>query len=109
MPTFFPLVQIDLGKESYENYLMNIYDGNLWADDIIIAVIGRMYNLSISIVSPRLEEVYHIFHDLPDNPDIILIANGGPVSSECSNTQFLVTKSKVVNFKKPGSLSQKIN
>ena len=82
---------------------MNIYDGNLWADDIIIVVIGRMYNLSITIVSPRLEEGHHIFHDSPDNPDIILIANRGPVSSECSNTHFSGTKSIVVNFKKPGS------
>ena len=82
---------------------MNIYDGNLWADDIITVAIGRMYNLSITIVSPRLEETYHIFHDLPDNPDVILIANGGPVSYEHSNTHFLATKSKVVNFKKPGS------
>ena len=82
---------------------MNIYDSNLWADDIIIATIRRMYSLSITIVSPRLGEVYHIFHDLPDNPDISLITNRGPVSSENSNTHFLVTKSKVVNFKKSGS------
>ena len=82
---------------------MNIYDSNLWADDIVIVAIGRMYNLSIAIVSPRLEKAYHIFHDLPDNPDIILITNGGPVSSEHSNTHFSATKSKVVNFKKPGS------
>ena len=81
---------------------MNIYDSNFWADDIVIAVIG-MYNLSITIMSPRLEEACHIFHDSPDNPDIILIANGGPVSSEHSNTHFSVTKSKVANFKKPGS------
>ena len=100
---FFPLVQIDIGKESYESYLMNIYDGSLWADDIVIAAIGRMYNLSITIVSPRLEEAYHTFHDSPDNPDVILIANGGPFSSECSNTHYLVTKLKVVNFKKPSS------
>ena len=82
---------------------MNIYDGILWADDIVIAVIGRMCNLSITIVFLRLEAAYHIFHNLPDNPDVILITNGGPVSPEHSNTYFLATKSKVVNFKKPGS------
>ena len=100
---FFPLVQYDLeNDESYESYLVNIFDGNLWADDIMIAAIGRMFNLSITIISPRFDEAMHLFHDVKD-PDILLIGNGGPVMSERYNTHFSATKSKVLNAKKPGS------
>ena len=49
---FFPLVEPELDGESYHSYVGNIFEGNVWADDMIATAISKMFNVSITIISP---------------------------------------------------------
>ena len=100
---FFPLIQYDLqDNESYEGHLINIFDGNVWADDIVITAVSQMFNISITLLSPQFDEAIHVFHNVKE-PDIVLIRNGGPFASDRYNTHFSSMKSKLAQSKKPGS------
>ena len=99
---FFPLVEPELDGESYRSYVENIFEGNVWADDMIATAISKMFNVSITIISPRLPEALHLFHG-DREPDILLIGNGGTMGTERENTHFSASKSKLANYKKPGS------
>ena len=90
---FFPLVEPELDGESYCSYVENIFEGNVWADDMITTAISKMFNISITIISPRLPEALHLFHD-DQEPDVLLIGNGGTMGTECENTHFSASKSK---------------
>ena len=96
---FFPLIQYDLQDDiSYESYLINIFDGNVWVNDIVIAAVSQMFNISITLLSPWFDEAMHVFHDVKE-PDIVLIGNGGPFASDRYNTHFSSTKSKLAQSK----------
>ena len=69
---------------------------------MIATAISKMFNISITIISPRLPEALHLFHD-DQEPDVLLIGNGGTMGTEHENTHFSASKSKLVNYKKPGS------
>ena len=99
---FFPLVEPELDGESYRSYVENIFEGNVWADDMIAIAISKMFSISITIISSRLPKELHLFHD-DQEPDVLLIGNGGTMGTECENTHFSASKSKLVNYKKPGS------
>ena len=99
---FFPLVEPELDGESYRSYVENISEGNVWADDMIATAISKMFNISITIISPRLPKALHPFHD-DQKPDVLLIGNGGTMGTEHENTHFSASKSKLANYKKPGS------
>ena len=49
---FFPLVEPELDGESYHSYVENIFEGNVWADDMIAAAISKMFNISIITITP---------------------------------------------------------
>ena len=100
---FFPLINLDLEGESYHSYLLNIYEGAIRGDDIIVAAIGWMFNISITILTPVLAEPMHLFHDEIDNPQVIIVGNGGPAGYEIQNTHFSSTVSRRPNVKLPGS------
>ena len=99
---FFPLVEPELDGESYRSYVENIFEGNVWADDMIATAISKMFNISITIISPQLPQALHLFHD-DQEPDVLLIGNGGNMGTEHENTHFSASKSKLANYKKPGS------
>ena len=99
---FFPLVEPELDGESYHSYVENIFEGNVWADDMIATAISKMFNISITIISPQLPEALHLFHD-DQEPDVLLIGNEGTMGTKHENTHFSASKSKLANYKKPGS------
>ena len=70
---------IDLA-ESYESYCVNIFNGNIWGDDLMASTIGHMWNVSISVIMPEIGEVVNLFHDDP-KPKIVIVANGGSYMS----------------------------
>ena len=51
---YYKPLEIELLRtgESYESYCFNVYNRNVWGDDLIAAVIGDMWNIAISIVTP---------------------------------------------------------
>ena len=51
---YYKALELELIKtgESYESYIFNVFHQNIWADDLITAVISDMLNIAISIVTP---------------------------------------------------------
>lgn len=93
---FYEHIQSMFSKENnFYNYVMNLYEGRTYGDVATLAIIGVMWNLAISIVTPHLP-VIHLFHDKPDSPEVIVIHNGrtgnqGHYTSTGMFTNFFVT------------------
>ena len=62
--------------ESYDSFCYNVFHSNVWGDDLMAAVIGDMWNIAITILSPVHRHPMKLFHN-KDEPDIIIVANGG--------------------------------
>ena len=78
--------------ESYESYCCNVYQGNVWGDDLLASVVGDMWNIAITIISPSCLKPFHLFHDKPE-PDVVIVANGGSwLSEKKSTTHFNATR-----------------
>ena len=92
---------IDTG-ESYESYCYNVFHGNVWGDDLIASVIGDMWNVAITVITPVCKYPLHLFHN-KETPDVIIVANGGSWMAEgkCS-THFSATKSTDAKHRMPG-------
>ena len=102
---FYPFVQHDLEamNESYKSYCINVFNGQVWGDDLILSAIGHMFNIAITIISLCFDKLIHLFHE-KETPDVVVIANGRDylVSSKPS-THFSGSKVKAgVWFKIPG-------
>ena len=75
----------------------------MWGDDLIAAVLGDMWNLAISIVTPVSLNPLHLFH-MKKEPDVVIVANGGSwMSREKQSTHFSATLPTNVNHHLPGS------
>ena len=93
---------IDTG-ESYESYCYNVYHGNVWGDDLIASVIGDMWNIAITIVTPVCRNPLNLFHD-KDTPDVVIVANEGSWMSEAKcSTHFSASKSTDAHHRMPDS------
>ena len=62
--------------ESYESYCYNIYHSKVWGDDLVTAAFSDMWNIAISVVSLYYKYPVNLWHN-KENPEIVLIANGG--------------------------------
>ena len=92
---------IDTG-ESYESYCYNVYHGKVWGDDLVAAAFSDMWNVSISIISPCYKYPVDLWHN-QDDPDIVLIANGGSyMAHNNKTTHFSSTRKKDPKWKMPG-------
>ena len=80
-------LEIELLKtgESYESYCYNVFNRNIWGDDLIVAIIGDMWNVAISIVTPIHKKPMAFFHN-KDILDIEIVANGGEYTSKDGST-----------------------
>ena len=76
--------------ESYESYVYNVFHWNIWGDDLLAAVIGDMWNIAISIVTPIHKKPVALFHN-KDVPDVVIVANGGDYMSNDGSTHFSAT------------------
>ena len=102
---FYPLVEQELLEtgESYESFCWNVYNSFLWGDDLIASAFSHMWNIRISIVSPRFRNELKLFHN-SDNPDVVLVANGGAwMSDDRPSTHFSGSKSIDKTFTLAGS------
>ena len=96
-------IQLLESGESYESYCYNVYNRNVWGDDLVAAVVGDMWNIAISIITPIHNKPVALFHT-KDEPDVVIIANGGCYTSKKNPcTHFTATRSYDPDFKKPGT------
>ena len=102
---FYPYAWYDLDatNESYESYCVNIFNGQVWGDDLILSALSHMFNIAITIVSPCFDKPMHLFHE-KETPDVVVVANGGDyLISDKPSTHFSGSKvKKGVGFKMPG-------
>ena len=88
--------------ESYESYCYNVFHSHCWGDDLEAAAFGDMWNVSISIVSPCYKYAIDLWHNA-EEPDIMLIANGGSYLAENKKmTHFSTTCFIDTDHRKPG-------
>ena len=60
----------------FNMYVMAVYNGQIWGDEYVLATIGKMFNIPISVISPFYSDVWNVFHDGGKRPDVVLVANG---------------------------------
>ena len=101
---YFKCVKQELIRsgESYESYCYNVFNKNVWGNDFIAAVFGDMWNVAISIITPISRKPIALFHN-KDNPDVVIVANGGCYTMQKGCTHFTATCSTDPKFKQPGS------
>ena len=54
---------------------MNVWSGLSYGDELCLGVLGYMWNLKITIVSPDMPDV-KIFHNDEEDPHIVMVHNG---------------------------------
>ena len=79
-----------------------MFNSNIWGDDLIAAIIGDMWNVAISIITPMHKKPVTLWHN-KDIPDIVLVANGGCYTSKDGSTHFSATRCYDPTFKQVGS------
>ena len=88
--------------ESYESYCYNVFHSHCWGNDLVAAAFRDMWNVSISIVSPSFKYAIDLWHNA-EEPDIMLIANGGSYLAEHKKmTHFSTTRFIDPDHRKPG-------
>ena len=88
--------------ESYESYCFNVYNRNIWGNDLLAAVIGDMWNIAISIVISVHKKSVVLFHN-KDIPYVVLVANGSNYMSQNGSTHFSTTRCYDTSHKIIGS------
>ena len=102
---YYRLVEWELIQtgESYESYCTNLFQGNVWGDDLIAAVIADMWNLAVSVISPIFAKPVPLFHN-KSKPDIVIVANGGSwLDADRPCTHFSTTRPKDEHQPLPGA------
>ena len=73
----FPIMKnyLEQMKISFNTYVMGVYNGRIWGDEYVLATIGKMFNIRISVISPFYTDIWNVFHDGAREADVILITN----------------------------------
>ena len=69
--------------------LRGLLDETVWGDIVCLGTLVTIFNISISVISPQME-IINIFHE-DEDPDIIIVGNGGVSGSSMENTHFSAT------------------
>ena len=95
-PDFFAPKMDNYLKESkigYNWYVYGVYNGDIWCDEYILGAIVHMFNIRISVISPLFSDLWHVYHDGKEDPDVILVANRRGFHTEFDRiTHFSATK-----------------
>ena len=54
---------LDQMNISFNTYVMAVCNGRIWDDEYVLAMIGKMFNIHISVISPFYSDVWNVFHD----------------------------------------------
>ena len=103
---YYPLVEEDLIEtgQSYASYCYNTFHQQIWGDDLMAAILGKLWNISITIVTPKYNAPLHLFHVNP-MPDVVIVSNGGSWLEQegQKTTHFSGTESTDINWITVGS------
>ena len=106
-PDFFAPKMEKYLKESkigYNRYVYGVYNRDIWCDEYILGAIVHMFNIRISIISPRFSDLWHVYHNGKEDPDVILVANGRGFRTEFNRfTHFSATKGSEHQWRCVGS------
>ena len=82
---FYPWMSNYLNQKglTYESYIIGVSLGDISADQFMLLAITRMWNISISILSPAFNTIWNLFHE-SKNPSIVIIGNGREFDKEKS-------------------------
>ena len=64
----------------------------------MLGVLGRMFGLKISVISPTYDAIWNIFHD-SGLPHVVIVANGGDFGKKHGVTHFSTTKGQEDSWK----------
>ena len=86
---------------TYQSYLQGISDGVIRVDRFIVSAISKMWNISISVVSPVYNSEWKIHHDATE-ADILIVSNGHQLGHAKEATHYSPTESTLKSWKKVG-------
>ena len=69
----------DFFAPKMKEYLKNVYTlyhGEIWCDEYILGAVGHMYNIQISVISPLFSDLWNVYHNGQQKPDVVLVTNG---------------------------------
>ena len=74
----------------FSSYIVNLYKGNIWADEFMLGAMARMFDIKITIVSPAYDDIWNVFHD-SGLPHVVIVSNGGDFGDKRGVTHFSAT------------------
>ena len=92
---FFPLMKHYLKEQKigFTMYLEKMFTGEIWCDEFVLAAIGKMWQICITIVSPFYAPPWEVFHN-GLTLHVVLIANGGDFGKQRGVSHFSSSKGK---------------
>ena len=80
--------------ESYESFLLNMFQGLSYPNfDVVCAIVAKMWNTPVTVISPR--GVKQKFHDVDDADNLIVIVWNGSQGVDC---QYTATKQNFIEW-----------
>ena len=100
---FFPRMCNYLNQKglTYESYIIGVTLGDISADEFMLLAISRMWNISISILSPAFNTIWNIFHE-SKNPSIVIIGNGREFDNKRVSKHYSPTEKTLPSARKLG-------
>ena len=86
---------------TYEAYIIGVSLGDISADQFMLLAISRMWNISISILSPAFNTIWNLYHELK-NPSIVIIGNGREFDNKRVSHHYSPTEKTLPTAKKLG-------
>ena len=107
---FFPRMSDYLSKKglTYEAYITGVSLGDISADQYMILAISRMWNVSISILSPAFNAIWNLYHE-SKNPSVVIIGNGRGFGNKRESHHYSLTEKTLPSVKKLGHNINNIN
>ena len=100
---FYPRMSNYLNQKglTYESYIIGVSLGDISADQFMLLAITRMWNISISILSPAFNTIWNVFHE-SKNPSIVIIGNGREFDNKRVSKHYSPTEKTLPSARKLG-------
>ena len=100
---FYPRMSNYLNQKglTYESYIIGVSLGDISADQFMLLTITRMWNISISILSPTFNTIWNLFHE-SKNPSIVIIGNGREFDNKRVSKHYSPTEKTLPSVRKLG-------